>query len=1022
MNPSNMRPGALVRNPGWSESVHVCNVDRVNPYMRVMGRTTESGMAVDIILTQDAVRRLETVDGPTHASGSSQRAFLAIESLRYGLASADDALSALHSSSLDILPHQIEAVYGYALQWPRVRFMLAHISGAGKTIMAGLITKELVARQAACGVLVVAPKHLHEHWRREMARFGEDPYMADRDAANHIRRSWNLPGIAIASSEFIEREDVMPYIESAPPDVIVVDAAHTLPLQSSPKSDKRLLSDILSDMSKHLLLLTATPPPTDSPQFRHMLDMLRSGFLAGPDMIQESTDAADNPLFLRRTAGTITNMAGNRLFNDRIIKTLYITPSEIEILFYDAVGDHMKKWYKQNIARSMCSGVYAALHAMETRIRNIKDALHDYPKNTTNSEDAEAEIKSLDRLIMMARRVLDSNSEHKVLELRRALKGLEGAQALIVTESAHTLQYLQGKVSSWGYEVSTLSDDMNHVDRVLSEASFRAGADVMISTDMASEGMNLQFCGNMINYDIPWEPDQISRRLGYLRRFGNDAGVSILNMVVADTPQGILLKSLLDFLERIRDETGSDTIFDYAGQAISSDALLGIMDDITTGAKPDIMVKGMLAMLEEWYQRDGCRAISEEMEAPPMDLAALSRIAEDSRTRNIFPEYIQDVIGRTLDMLGGKVRQRPDGFGAIDYIPSALRDTVAGTKIPDGYYKITFDSSQAADADMVAPGHPLYEAVFEWITEECAADAKRGTVFTDPDGKMDGYILFHELEIRDGAGGVAGRKIVTHYMGRKGGKATHVHPSILWDMKPDVGNPDRKEFHAAEMRSAPAVFAASERYRDELLMERRQLGEVQERYGLASLDGLVQDLVSGMKHELDSDKLHTAALAKARYEKHREELAASMPYKQEMVMCTPHMVAWVRIIPGSADAPDPRIHMSGIKMAMAHERRSGRLPVNMSGHHMGYDIESRDAEGRARYIAVRAREGIGGVSITPNELRVARNTGQDYYLYIIYDGDLVRVPNPGYTLTVRRGDIRHAISVDDIQNHAEQDP
>ena len=1033
MNPSDMRPGASVRSPVWPEGMRIHGVERIGSYVRVTGSAAESGAAVDVILTQADVRQLEVADVPADAAGNPQRAFLATESMRYGLASADDPLSALHASAMDALPHQIEAVYGYALRWPRVRFMLAHVSGAGKTVMAGLIVKELVARRSARGALVVAPERLHEHWRRELAeKFGVECSIADRDPAGHARRSWDGPGATIASAEFIEREDVMPYVESSPPDIVIVDEAHALPLKHAPGTGGRPLAEVLPAMSEHLLLLTATPPPAGSMRLRRLLDILRPGFLADPKMMRESTDAADNPLFLRRTAGTMTNLTGEPLFGGRTIKALHVSPSEIEALFYNAVREHVKKRRGQdnasvNIARLMSSGVYAALQAMEGRVRIIKDDLHDYSAgrrtDTARREESEAEIKSLDRLIVMARRVLDSNSERKVSELRRVLKGLEGAQALVITESADTLRYLEGKVASWGYEVCVLHDQMGMADRVRAEESFRAGADVMVATEAAGEGVNLQFCANMINYDIPWEPDLISRRLGYLRRYGNAADVSILNMLVVETPQGEVIKTLLDFLDSVREETGSGAIFDYAGSALGGDALQRMVSDAATGARePDAVSEDLQVKLEEWYHREGRRAVSGDTAARPMDLAALSRIVEDSRTHKVFPEYAGDALGRALDVLGGKVRRRTDGLDAIDYVPPALRLTGAGADIPDGYPAITFDASRGADAQLVAPGHPMYEAVAEWISKECMADAERGALFMDPDGVMDGHILFHELDVRDGTGAVAGRKLVAHYVARNGGKVVHKHPAVLWDLQPGGEDSGGADVHAAEVRAAAEVFAATERYRDELLMERRRLGEVQERYGLESLDGLIRELADKMGRELGSDrKLRAATRARAGYEEYRNALAARMPRRQEMVIATPRMVAWARVVPGSAEPPDTRTHMSGIKAAMAYERRSSRLPVDVSGHSMGYDIESRDAEGRARYIAVRARKGTGGVSLTPNELRVSRNTGSDYYLYVIYDGTMARVPDPGHTLAVRRGDIRHAVSADDIQSHAEPD-
>ena len=1030
MNPGDVRPGAAVRGPKWSGPICIHNVERAGPYVRVMGRAAESGSAVDCILTQADVKQLEVADGPNDMAGNPQRAFLAAEVMRYGFASADDPLSALHTSAVDPLPHQIEAVYNYALRWPRVRFMLAHEAGAGKTVMAGLIIKELKARRAVSGALVVAPPYLHEHWRRELGeRLGESSRIADRDPRSHIRRAWNGPGITIASAEFIEREDVMPYLESSPPDIIIVDEAHDLPLRHPPGGGRHSLTASLHGMSEHLLLLTQTPPPEGSPDLRLLLDMLEPGFLADPQMTQESTAAADNPMFLRRTAETLTDPSGSPLFGSRRVETVPVASSEIEALLYGAVSDYMRKRAGPDatlhISRCMSSGVYAALRALEERMRSLEDALRDYTGTgqaglvpAMEREDTEAEIKSLGRLITMARRVLDSDSERKVQTLRRALRGLGGAQALVVTESADTLQYLADRIRSWGYGVCTLHDKMEYGDRVRAEAAFRGGADVMVATDAVGEGINVQFCSNMINYDTPWEPGRAARRLAYLRRYGNTSDISILNMLVADTPGGRVMKSLLDCMARIRDEAGNDRIFDYIGMALPGGTFRTMMGDAATGARdPDTISEDLNVRVAEWYHNDGRRAISDGLAARPMDPAALSLMAEDSRTHKVSPEYTGDMISRALDMLGGRVRRRPDGLDAIDFIPPELRRSAPA--MLDSYPKITFDPSRSVDAELVAPGHPVFEAVVAWISGNCAGDAERGAIFTDPDGMADGYVLFHELEIRDGTGAVAGRRLVSHFVDPNAGRVTHRHPSVLWDMQPGGDDPENLRLHAAEARATQAVFGAAERYRDELLMERRRQADVRERYGLASLDGLIRDTAGTMERAGDPDGVARAAAQRARYEGHRQDLLARISQEQELSMSAPRLVCWVRVVPGAAEPPDPRAHASGIRAAMEYERRHGRLPVDVSGRSTGYDIESRDAEGRAIYIAVRAREGAGGVSITPNELRVARNAGPNYYLYVAYGDSLARVRDPGHVLAARRTDIRHAVSADEIRAHAE---
>ena len=1029
MNPSELHPGTTVGGPKWPEPVHIHGVERVGSYVRITGMTAASRTAVDDVLTQEDVRQMAPADGPADGTGSPEKMFLAVEAMRYALAPSDDPLWALHSSAMDPLPHQLEAVYNYALWWPRVRFMLAHEAGTGKTVTAALILKELRMRRSINGALVVAPARRHEHWRRELGRLGLDSRTAETHT-DHDR--WGGSGISIASADFVERADVMPYLESSPPDMIIVDEAHTLPLRPAPEGG-RSLAGLLSGLSTHLLLLTATPPPESSLLFRSMLDMLEPGFLADPRMTQESLDSADNPLFLRRTAGTLKGFGGDDLFGARRVRTVPAAPSDVESILYAAVSDYVRGRYAHpdpapdellDVSRRMASGVYALLRGLEGRRRRIEDALHDYLGGAPpgGAEGAEAEIKSLDRLIVMARRVLDSDSEQKIKILRDILKESGGGKTLIIVEFEDMLLYLEKKIRAWGHAVCAIHDKMKHQDKMRAEAAFGADTDVMVVTEAAGEKMKAQLSSGVVNYDMPWDPERLARRTGYARRYKNTSDVTILNLLVDATPEGMVMRRFLDVLDRMGAEAG-DHVFDLAGDMIEGDAFRRMMADAAAGIRePDKIADDAETVMDEWYHDAGRHALDEGLVARPMDLEALSRMVEDSRPHKAAPEYIRDVFAKTLDVLGGRVRRRPDGLDALDYIPPELRQTAdeAGHVMPNRYYKVSFDASRVAGAELVVPGHPAFEAVMEWIARNCTRDARRGALFTDPDGAMDGYLLFHHLDIRDRTGAVAGQRMVCHFFDQHTGTVGYRHPTILWDLQPGGEHAAEVRRRAAEARAADKVFAIAERYRDELLMERRRQAGVRERYGLESLDGLIRDLAEKMESPDNAD--HSAVLERhALYVECRRRLASRMSEEQELIIRTPRLAAWARVVPGSSEQPDPLPRVAGVSASMAYERRCGRLPVDVSGQSMGYDVISRDARGRARYIAVRAREGKGGVSMTPNEMRVARNTGSDYYLYVVYAGEdePVRVPDPGHTVPVNRGDIRHAVSGDQIRMRAE---
>lgn len=1022
MNSNDIRPGHTIQGPKWAESVRVYGVERIGRYIHLIGGASKTRTVVDCILTQSDIQRLEIVGAPASIRADPQRALLSIEAMRYKYASDNDALSMLHSSAVDILPHQVEAVYNYALRWPHVRFILAHEAGSGKTIMAGLIVKELKARKAIRGALVVASRRLHSHWQHTMQQLGEHTIIADYE---HPKRIWNDTHITISSPDYLEREDVMPYLEPSPPDLIIVDEAHILPLRPEPRADAGSLVALFGSISDHLLLLTATPPPEGSANLRALLDMLEPGFLSDTKMTKTSIGEADNPLFLRRTAETLTDMDGNPLYGDRTIQTILVTPSEIEAILYGAIHDYAKKQYQTDpdhtteILRAASSSVYATLQTLERRVRYIKDNMHNYTNRTAppiHTDQAEADVKSLDRLITMARRVLDSDLEQKIIALRHALMQTDGTKTLVLTESADTLHYLVGCMKSWGYATCAIHGNMEHETRKQIEDTFRAGADIMVATDIISTGSNLHYCNNMINFDTPWESDVMARRFGCLHKYGNTADIAIHSMLVADIPGSVVMSGLLDHISGVMSQMKNDRMLDWIQEALPVNTLHTMMTYAAAGVRdPKSILDDMKARLDEWYYNEGQRILS-DASSRPMDHVALSMMVDDSRVHMISPEYVQDTVSRILDVLGGRVRRRPDGLYAIDYIPPALNPPA---DIPDRYPKIVFDASQKTDAELVTLGHPLFGTMMRWIADNCSDDIKGGAVFTDPDGIMDGHILFHEVVVTDGTGAAAGKRLVSHFVDRSTGKTTNHHPSVLWDLQPGGEHNENLGPRAAEVRAAEAILDSAERYRDEMLMERSRQAEVRKRYGLASIDYVIQNMINEIEESQDPDRVREAVQKKIAYEEYRRSLSHRTSQEQELIISAPNLVGWVRVVPGATGLPRARMHVLGIKTAMTYEREAGRLPVDVSGRSMGYDIESRDAKGRARYIAIRARESTGGVSMTPNEMRVARNTGSDYYLYVIYDDQMIRVQDPGHVLATRRGDIRHAISTDDIHAHAE---
>ncbi len=242
-------------------------------------RLTEDQLAQITVLQQDSQGQLR----------DPEDFFLFIEANRVRMAHQFDPMLAISTSQVDPLPHQIEAVYDYALEQPRLRFMIADDPGAGKTIMAGLILKEMQYRRLAKRVLIVAPGHLKYQWQREMKeKFQTDFRLVDRHAmrAHFAENVWEEYPLAITSIDFLKQNDIRSSLTSARWDMIIVDEAHkmsayayeTSKQKKIDKTQRYQVGEILSRQAEHMLFLTATPHKGDPENFRLFLDLLRPGF------------------------------------------------------------------------------------------------------------------------------------------------------------------------------------------------------------------------------------------------------------------------------------------------------------------------------------------------------------------------------------------------------------------------------------------------------------------------------------------------------------------------------------------------------------------------------------------------------------------------------------------------------------------------------------------------------------------------------------------------------------------------
>ncbi|MGC8908741.1 MAG: helicase-related protein [Desulfomonilaceae bacterium] len=1089
----NIKQGDVIQSARWPEPVEVQRIDDLGDgYIRLIGVTTASRKAIDQTLeaadlAEAVVRRAETLfnANPVHV-------FLSLEAKRYRYADLYDPLLAMNSSKVDPLPHQIEAVYGHVLKLPRIRFLIADDPGAGKTIMAGLIIKELKLRRLVKRILIVVPGHLKDQWQRELKeRFDETFTVVTRGFIDGLfgENPWEKAHQIITSLDFAKRDEIRSTLKLTRFDLVIADEAHKMSAyRYGDKTDKTAryrLGETLSHIGEHLLFLTATPHKGDPENFRLFLDLLEPGFFADADMLQESISSKNNPLFIRRVKEDLKDFDGKPLFLNRYVKTLPFnlgvhSPDEKDL--YNRLSEYVNTQYnkalvadkKRNVAfalvilqRRFASSVYALLRSLERRTKRLTEILQNVEEKdqrepgildfeeaedlneedrwkeeeywetlsvAKNKQELQREIQTLESLAQEASRIIQQESELKVRELKKTLEELSDKhpdqKILIFTESKDTMEYLTKRLRSWGYTVNNIHGGMRLADRIAEEKRFKNETQVLVATEAAGEGINLQFCNLMINYDIPWNPNRLEQRMGRVHRYGQMREVYVFNLVAEDTREGKVLKKLFDKLEEIRDAMGSDKVFDVLSEVLYGKNLAQILMEAAANARTlEDIIKEIDIRVDDAYVARIKENLGDTLATRYIDYTRIKEMAQKAKESRLIPEYTQAFFEKVLQLEGGKLSKRKDGLFAVETVPFEIRHAgddeafaMRFGSVARTYPKITFDKDVAfrnPEAEFLCFGHPLFEAAMTYVERRFADAARQGAVFEDPDGKLDGFILFYDGEIADGKGGVAGKRLFAIYLQRETMDAAFVNPAVLWDLAPS-DTPDashslaQDDFHQLQQKASRSLLPILGEYRKELQTERARQAGVKKKYGIASLESLIlrydRELID-LKDRKDKGENVDLAIrnkesGKTYYEKALEKLKKEIDQEQTLTMESPRFVGVIRVVPKQSDSPgmrrDDEVEAVGMRVAMEYEAAHGRIPEDVSAQNIGFDIRSTDANAGVRYIEVKARAATGDIELTQNEWFKAKRFGDDYYLYVVFNAsskpELIAVRNPAVNL------------------------
>ena len=1111
----NITFGTIVESPLWAEPVKVLTYQPL-PHgdVLVVGTLIHSQDFVNQELTQAETETLQIVQSQVDFTGNARHAFLGLEAKRYRYAALYNPTFAISISKVDPLPHQIEAVW-QVLKQTRIRFLIADDPGAGKTIMAGLIAKELKLRNQVKRILIVAPGHLITQWTEEMrTRFEENFVHVTRALVNaHPQENiWNREQQLITSIDFARQDEIRGAIANTHFDLIIVDEAHKMAAyqygDKVEKTKRYQLGECLSGCATHLLFLTATPHRGDSENFRLFLDLLEPGFFADPIQIQESIRKNDNPLFIRRVKEDLKDFDGKKLFLPRHVQTKPFrlgAESESEMELYNELSEYIREQYnrfsensqkRHNIAfalvilqRRLASSTYALSVSLQRRQQRLKKLLQNTTLHTDtvpteqqrdevedlgeterwkreeqwevlsvaeNRDELKNEIETLKHLERKAERIIESESEIKLQELNKALNELNARypnqKILIFTEYFDTLDYLEQKIKEWGFSVSTIHGKMPHEKRVEVQHTFENETQILIATEAAGEGINLQFCHLMINYDLPWNPNRLEQRMGRIHRYGQKKEVHVINLVASDTREGAVFKRLFDKLDTIRDELGTDRVYDVIGELFPKRNLAQLMLEAAASTRDYTQLLSEIEASLDPVQLNLFEDFNQDtLVSPYINLPQVSELQQRLREHGLIPEYTREFFRKTFETLNSTLRSRKDEFFRIDRIPIQITRISQDTQFRQMYPtltrrshpKVTFDKAHALidpTAEFISFGHPLFEATLRYVEQEYSEDLKIGACFEDPDGRFNGIIAFYEGEIRDGTDTIAGKQLFAFYLPQDSESVEQINPVVVWDFQEASPASEPIQIQEFEDKVGGQVRLRLDEYKKELTEERKRQVDIKRRYGIASLERLILNLDSELLDlVIESDKgedvkrlVEDKTEQKDRYEKEKKKLEESFQREVTLVRKPPIFTGAIRVRPAiEVDETETPIHnrleieQIGMQHAIHHEKAQGCVVEDVSAESLGFDLRSKTPDGKVRCIEVKARADRAPIVLTSNEWFRAKQLKDDYFLYVVLNAatqpESYIIQNPASQISAVRQitEVRYQVPLSEIAKRSE---
>lgn len=1057
------------------------------------------------------------------------------EAHRISLAHLFDPLLAIHTSNVNPLPHQITAVYERMLERQPLRFLLADDPGAGKTIMAGLLIRELIARGDIRKCLIVSPGSLVEQWQDELSeKFNLHFEILTNDKVESTRSgNWFLENpLAIARLDKLARdEEIQEKLIQVDWDLVICDEAHKMSASvfgSEVKYTRRYrLGELLSKHARNFLMLTATPHNGKEVDYQLFLALLDGDRFEGK--FRDGVHTSDPSDLMRRLVKEkLLKFDGTPLFPERRAYTVNYPLSDAESILYHDVTEYVRNEFNRADAlendgrkgtvgfaltilqRRLASSPEAIYHSLrrrrerlEKRIREerqlkrgsdnklrldpliISHMADDEDRDTdvfddsTGSEyedtqekvvdlataaqtidELQAEITILADLEKGAFKVKASGADRKWDELSKLLQensdmfdpnGIR-RKLVIFTEHRDTLNYLHEKITSLlgkPEAVACIHGGMGREERRKMQESFKGdpSVQVLLATDAAGEGINLQRAHLMVNYDLPWNPNRLEQRFGRIHRIGQQEVCHLWNLVSKDTREGEVYHTLLEKLNQAKDALGGQ-VFDILGQVTFDDKSLRqlLVEAIRYGEKPEVRahlfqkVEGGLDHnhLEKLLSE---RAISQDT----LDHGKVMEIRQEmerAQARRLQPHFVQGFFLNAFAHLGGDLFQRETDRFEITHVPAVIRNRDRqigrGDPLLHRYERITLHKDKIhvygkPPAIFICPGHPLLDSTVDVLIEQNSDLLKQGTILVDDAdlSEQPRVLVFLRHAINDGTLTSSGQRHVI---------SERFQFVELWEDGRilDAGAAPYLDYRAPNVeeipllnpfRDAPWIQNDLERLALEYAavhMGHKHLKEVRDRRE-RFIEKTIREVKSRLTREINhwddrSNKLKIqeeagkwrGGISSATARHRADELSArlqdrlkKLEQERKISASAPVVLGGCLILPKGlvsrlkgnplppAFARDTEhSELLAMNAVLDVEKKLGFIPRDVSKENRGYDIESVDpSNGSLRFIEVKGRvTGADTVTVSRNEILCARNSVEHFILALgCIDGEAVEL-------------------------------